>query len=197
MDTGHRLLLRADSGAVPSRRRWRAGAVGWSEWRLGTRRVAIAAVEAQLVGVLGASLFLVAFRGTGWEWAQRLAETLDVGFSAGALGAVAAASATVSPPWRGRIRLLLVGFATIALLYIGLLWDLEHFFAVVFGLALGPVLLGRRPRFGPIRLSRHEWRIIASVSFVLIAVVNVLLSTSFPRTDHSEPRAPTPTRSAS
>ncbi len=149
--------------------------IGWSEWRLGTRKVAIAAVSAQLVGVLGASLFLVAFRGTGWEWAQRLAETLDVGFSAGALGAVAAASATVSPPWRGRIRLLLVGFATIALLYIGLLWDLEHFFAVVYGLALGPVLLGRRPRFGRIRLSRHEWRIIASVSFVLIAVVNVLL----------------------
>ncbi len=149
--------------------------IGWSEWRLGTRKVAIAAVSAQLVGVLGASLFLVAFRGTGWEWAQRLAETLDVGFSAGALGAVAAASATVSPPWRGRIRLLLAGFATIALLYIGLLWDLEHFFAVVYGLALGPVLLGRRPRFGPIRLSRHEWRIIASVSFVLIAVVNVLL----------------------
>ena len=149
--------------------------MGWSEWRLGTRRAAIVVVSTQLAGVLGTSLVLLAVRGTGWEWANRLAETLDVGFSAGALGAVAAASATVSPPWRGRIRLLLVGFVTVALLYIGLLWDVEHFLAVLLGLAMGPVLLGRRPRFGSIRLSRHEWRVIASISFVLIAVTNVLL----------------------
>ena len=149
--------------------------MGWSEWRLGTRRAAIVVVSTQLAGVLGTSLVLLAVRGTGWEWANRLAETLDVGFSAGALGAVAAASATVAPPWRGRIRLLLVGFVTVALLYIGLLWDVEHFLAVLLGLAMGPVLLGRRPRFGSIRLSRHEWRVIASISFVVIAVTNVLL----------------------
>ncbi len=143
---------------------------GWSEWRLGTRRVAIAAIAAQLFGVLGTSLFLVVFRGTGWAWAQQLSETLDVGFSAGALGAVAAASATLIPPWRGRVRFVLCLYVSISLLYIGLLWDVEHFLAVMLGLVLGPFLLGRKPRFNPARFTRHEWRVIAATFFIVSAV---------------------------
>ena len=149
--------------------------LGWSEWRLGTRRTAVAAVGAHLVGVLGASLFLLAFRSVGWDWTHRLSETLDVGFSAGALGAVAAASATLAPPWRGRLRVVLWLYASISLLYIGLLWDVEHFLAIVFGLAVGPVLLGRRPRVGPVRMTRHEWRVISSTIFVVSAAINAVL----------------------
>ena len=148
---------------------------GWSEWRLGTRRVAIAAIAAQLFGVLGTSLFLVVFRGTGWAWAQQLSETLDVGFSAGALGAVAAASATLIPPWRGRVRFVLCLYVSISLLYIGLLWDVEHFLAVMLGLALGPFLLGRKPRFNPARFTRHEWRVIAATFFIVSAVINLVV----------------------
>ena len=148
---------------------------GWSEWRLGTRRVAIAAIAAQLFGVLGTSLFLFVFRGTGWAWAQQLSETLDVGFSAGALGAVAAASATLIPPWRGRVRFVLCLYVSISLLYIGLLWDVEHFLAVMLGLALGPFLLGRKPRFSPARFTRHEWRVIAATFFIVSAVINIVV----------------------
>lgn len=149
--------------------------LGWSEWRLGTRRTVVAAIGCHLVGVLGASLFLLVFRTVDWDWARRLSLTLDVGFSAGALGAVAAASATLTPPWRGRLRLVLVLYGGIALLYVGLLWDVEHFLAIAFGLALGPVLLGSRPRLRPLRLTRHEWRVVSSTIFLVSAAINAVL----------------------
>ena len=150
--------------------------VGWSEWRLGTRKVAIASIGSHLVGVLGTSLVLwVLTTTTTWDWAQRLSTVRDVGFSAGALGAVAAASVTITPPWRGRLRILLRAYAVIALLYIGLLWDIEHLLGIVFGISIGPFLVGKRPKLGGIRVSRHEWRVIAAGLFVALAVVRVVL----------------------
>ncbi|WP_222594048.1 bifunctional lysylphosphatidylglycerol flippase/synthetase MprF [Terrabacter aerolatus] len=149
--------------------------LGWSEVRLGTRRVAVASVTGHLVGVLGASFVLLVLSRTAWAWADRTAAVLDVGFSAGALAAVAAASATLGPPWRGRLRLVLTLYGGLALLYVGLLWDLEHLLAILAGLGLGPVLLGRRPRLDLPTFSRHEWRIIASTLFVVSAVVRILL----------------------
>jgi len=149
--------------------------VGWSEWRLGTRRVAVAATTTHLAGVLLASLFLLVVGDTGWEWAARLAAELDAGFSAGALGAVAAASATLTPPWRGRLRAVVSLYAVVALLYVGRLWDLEHAIGISVGLALGPVLLGRRPSLALPRFSRHEWRVVSSTFYVVSALVQILL----------------------
>ncbi|WP_020142819.1 bifunctional lysylphosphatidylglycerol flippase/synthetase MprF [Terracoccus sp. 273MFTsu3.1] len=149
--------------------------VGWSEWRLGTRRVVVAATSTHLAGVLLASLFLLVVGGTGWEWAARLAAELDAGFSAGALGAVAAASATLTPPWRGRLRAGLSLYAVVALLYVGRLWDLEHAIGISVGLALGPVLLGRRPSLSMPRFSRHEWRVVSSAFYLVSALVQTLL----------------------
>lgn len=149
--------------------------VGWSEWRLGTRRTAIAAISTQLVGVLGAALLLVLLEPTGWSWAVRVADDLDVGFSAGAIGAVAAASAAVLPPWRGRIRYVLVLYIVIALLYVGVLWDLEHLLGGLVGLALGPVLLGRRPQLRRPRATVREWRFLAASFFLLAAVIRLIV----------------------
>lgn len=149
--------------------------LGWSELRLGTQHVVAASAAGHLVGVLGASLVLLLLSLTPWAWADRTAAVLDVGFSAGALGAVAAASATLVPPWRGRLRLVLSLYAALALLYVGLLWDLEHLLAILVGLAIGPVLLGRRPALELPTFSRHEWRIIASTLFVVAAAVRILL----------------------
>jgi phosphatidylglycerol lysyltransferase len=149
--------------------------VGWSELRLGTRRVAIASITCHLVGVLGAALVLLPLSQTAWDWAARTATVLDVGFSAGALGAVAAASATLAPPWRGRLRIVLSLYAVLAFLYIGLLWDLEHLLAILAGFAVGPFLVGSRPTVRPVRFTRHEWRILAFTLFLVSAVVRVLL----------------------
>jgi phosphatidylglycerol lysyltransferase len=149
--------------------------VGWSELRLGTRRVAVAAVTCHLVGVLGSALLLLPLSHTAWDWAMRTATVLDAGFSAGALGAVAAATVTLAPPWRGRVRILLALYGVIAFLYIGLLWDLEHLLAITTGLVLGPFLVGGRPALGRVRFTRHEWRILAFTLFLASAAVRVLL----------------------
>jgi lysylphosphatidylglycerol synthetase-like protein (DUF2156 family) len=151
--------------------------VGWSEWRLGTRRVAIATLAAQAAGVLGAAAVLALVGGTasGWDWAARVAGDLDVGFSAGALGAVAAATATLPPPWRGRLRFVLGLYAVIAFLFIGVLYDLEHLVGVGTGLLLGPFLLGRRPELRRLRMTRREWRVTAATLFLVAAVIRVVL----------------------
>ena len=65
---------------------------------------------------------------------MRIADDRDVGFSAGALGAVAAATVALRPPWRARLRLLVATYAVLFFLYSGVLWDLEH----LIGVAVGP-----------------------------------------------------------
>ncbi|HYJ74835.1 MAG TPA: hypothetical protein VEV65_04505, partial [Kineosporiaceae bacterium] len=82
---------------------------GFAELRLGTRRVIPVALGTQLAGTLGAAALLAAGSGHGWAWADATAQVRDVGFSAGALGAAAAASAALVAPWRGRLRAGLLG----------------------------------------------------------------------------------------
>ena len=168
--------------------------LGWSELRLGSRRVAIAAVACHLLGVLGASLVLWCCRDTGWELG-------------GPDGRACSTSASARGPWvrrpprasrsdrRGAAASApsLALYAVIALLYVGLLWDLEHAIAVMGGLALGPLLLGSRPSLAPPRFSRHEWRVVSSAFYVTSAVVQILLY--FTPSDGPLGRRPTtPTR---
>lgn len=151
--------------------------VGWSEWRLGTRRTVVATLACQAAGILGAAAFIALVGGTssGWDWAARVADDLDVGFSAGAMGAVAAASVTLLPPWRGRLRFVIGLYAVLAFLYIGLLWDLEHLIGVGLGLLLGPFLVGARPSLRRPRLTRREWRVTAATLFLLAAIIRLIV----------------------
>lgn len=152
-----------------------AALVGWAEWQLGTRRTAIATLAGQAVGVLGSALVLALLSGTAWDWAIRVSDDLDVGLSAGALAAAAAATVVVGPPWRARLRFGLVLYAVLTFLYIGVLYDLEHLLGVMFGLAIGPFLVGRRPQIHRPRLSRHEWRVVAASLFLVAAVIRLVL----------------------
>jgi lysylphosphatidylglycerol synthetase-like protein (DUF2156 family) len=144
---------------------------GFAEYRMGTGRAAGTAVVTQLAGVLGAAALLAIVSGHGWLWADQTALTRDVGFSAGALGAASAATATLSAPWRGRARIALSTYVVVSFVYVGVLWDLEHLLAVAAGLALGPRLLGSRAdgRAGLARprLTRREYRLLAAGSFVV------------------------------
>ncbi|MGZ4697547.1 MAG: bifunctional lysylphosphatidylglycerol flippase/synthetase MprF [Oryzihumus sp.] len=143
---------------------------GFAEVRLGTGRYATALVASHLVGVLGTAGLLALARGHGYGYADGLARQTDAGMSAGFLGAAAAATATLRPPWRGRVRVLLAAYPLVSLAHVGALFDVEHTLAVLFGLALGPVLLGRRPHLTWRQLTRRDYRLLASGLFVLAAV---------------------------
>jgi lysylphosphatidylglycerol synthetase-like protein (DUF2156 family) len=151
--------------------------VGFAELRLQTRRTAVVTVATQLAGVLGAIGLLWIVRGHGWPWADRTGRVLDVGFSAGALGVAAAATATLRSPWRGRLRAALLTYGVVFFVYGGALWDLEHLIAILLGLALGPGLVGRRISLRARPMTRHEYRLFAAGAFAVSALA--ALASSF------------------
>ena len=147
---------------------------GFAEWRLGTGRYALALCSSHLVAVLGAASLLWLTRDHGYAWTTALAVVRDAGPSAGFLGAAAAASVTLSPPWRGRARTLLVAYVVLFVIHMGALADIEHVLGVGFGLLLGPFLVGRAPSLSARQLTRRDFRLLAS-GFFVIAAVQILL----------------------
>jgi lysylphosphatidylglycerol synthetase-like protein (DUF2156 family) len=84
-------------------------------------------------------------------------------------------TAALPAPWRARLRLVLVTYCSVSLLYVGAIWDLEHALALTFGLLLGPALVGRPYRWGLPKVSRHGWRLLAAAAFAFAAIVRVVL----------------------
>ncbi|MFD9958587.1 bifunctional lysylphosphatidylglycerol flippase/synthetase MprF [Amycolatopsis sp. NPDC058986] len=148
---------------------------GIAEWRLGTRRAMVVTIGGQLVSVLVALQFLALYRGSGWVWADRLATTMDVGFSGGALFAMAVASASLRAPWRLRVRAGLCVYAGVAIIYVGTLADLVHFFALVLGLPLGRLLVGPHRVKEPSRPTLRERRLLAVSGLLLVTVAEVVM----------------------
>ncbi|NUR15375.1 MAG: DUF2156 domain-containing protein [Dermatophilaceae bacterium] len=142
---------------------------GFAEWRLGPRRYAVALAACQVAGVVAAAGILWVTRDHGYVWTTTLARARDAGPSAAFLGAAAAATVTVTPPWRGRARTLLVAYVVLFLIHMGALADLEHLLSVGLGLALGPFLVGRRPTLTRRQLTRRDFRLLASGFFVVAA----------------------------
>ena len=147
---------------------------GFTEWRLGTRRTAALVVACHLVGVGATVAFLQLTGEHGWDWATELSRLTDAGLSAGFLGAAAAASVTLTPPWRGRLRVALAGYVLVSVLYVGSISDVEHTFAVAFGLMVGPLLKGRRPRLQIRGLTRRDYRLLATGFLLLSGLVAVI-----------------------
>ncbi|WP_406209789.1 DUF2156 domain-containing protein [Kitasatospora sp. NBC_01560] len=149
--------------------------VGLAEARLGSRWTAAVTVAGQLAAVLVAALLLFALRHTEWSWAQDTARAIDVGVSAGVLCAGAVASATLPSPWRQRLRLGLLAYVTVSLLFVGRLDDLEHALAVAGGLAATHWLPVPGAAHTSGRLSRREWRLLAVAGLVLLAAILVVV----------------------
>jgi hypothetical protein len=123
--------------------------VGFAEWRLGSRTAAAVIVATQLVVVTVTSAVLIPLRATEWECATRVAGGELAGFLPGGFGAVAASTVTLRAPWRVRMRVVLIGYVILLLLYRGAPRDLQNVLAVGLGLLLGPVVVaGRPPRIG-------------------------------------------------
>ena len=117
--------------------------VGFAELLLGTRRTALVTVVAQLAGVLGTAAVLWVTRGHGWPWADRTSVELDVGSRRGR-SVRPRPHRGPSHPMAGTPALRPLIYGLVFFVYVGLLWDLEHLLAIVVGLALGPLLVGRR-----------------------------------------------------
>ncbi|MEV4602514.1 DUF2156 domain-containing protein [Amycolatopsis sp. NPDC049253] len=148
---------------------------GFAEWQLGTRRTVLVTVGGQLAATTAAIQFLVLCRHSGWTWAAHIATTLDVGFSGGTLAAIAVASATLRAPWRLQLRAGLCGYAGVAIVYVGTLADLVHFFALVLALPLGHRLAGKARLREPVRPNVREWRLLACAGLLLLAVAEVVM----------------------
>lgn len=161
---------------------------GFAEWRLGTRRTVVITVGYQIGAVLITALVFWLFRGTDWPWVQQRATELDVGFSAGMMAAVSVASATVRPPWRLRLRLLIWVYVLYSLFFIGQMADAEHSIAVLLSLPFSTWLAGPRGLTSRALPTRFEVRQLAFV-LVLVSAVTQLLSVFLP--DRLTPFGPT------
>lgn len=151
-----------------------AVAVGWAELRIGTRRTAAVCVAGQLAGILLGALVVWLLAATPWEWADALARDLDTGFSAGMFAVLAVASATVRAPWRLRLRLVLVGYVLVGLLYLAQLADLEHAIALAVALPLGRRITGAAAPAAGSGIGRREWRLVAAVGLVVLAAIRLV-----------------------
>jgi phosphatidylglycerol lysyltransferase len=150
--------------------------VGTAELLIGTKKAALAAIGGQLFAVLGAAGIVFLLNSTTtWPWSEGLRHHVDVGWASGAMCALGAATAVMRAPWGARVRLQLLLYTSITLLYIGVLWDIQHLLGLLLGLAIGPFLAGRHPRLGPPRVRRDEWRLIASVLFTVAAAIRLVL----------------------
>ncbi|MFE1596486.1 bifunctional lysylphosphatidylglycerol flippase/synthetase MprF [Nocardia sp. NPDC058705] len=149
-----------------------AFAVGWAEWRLGTVRAALVCLSGQLVGILGASVTVGLLAHTHLEWADRLSEVRDVGFSTAAISALAAVSATLRSPWRLRVRAALIAYVSITFLFESTFADLMHLLAIAVWLPAGEKLFSRAEHgFWP--RTRREVRMLAFVGLLVIAAASV------------------------
>lgn len=146
--------------------------VGFCEWRLGTRVAALAAICGQLFAVVAAAALLAIFDHTAWSWADATARELDVGASAAAMCSIVVAAFSLAAPWRGRVLVVVLGYCVLNLVWVGVLWDLEHMLAALLGLFIGSRVTHSPLRFR--RMTRHESRVIAATLFVMIAIANLL-----------------------
>jgi lysylphosphatidylglycerol synthetase-like protein (DUF2156 family) len=147
---------------------------GFAEWVLGTRRTMVIAIGYQVVGVLGAALFLLIFRNSGWDWARVTAGLVDVNFTTGAIAVLCVASGAIRPPWRLRLRLAIWAFVLFGLFFIGRQANLEHAIAVLLCLPFSTRLAGPRGLAARALPTRHEIRLIAAVGAIVIAAVQLL-----------------------
>lgn len=143
--------------------------LGWAEGRIGSLRAIIAfVITGTTATLIGLGLQLVsAHLDEYWAISVRHIDTFDP--LTPLAGTLAWASASASPLWRRRIRVLLIGVAATLLLYRSSPAYLYLAIAVGVGLLGGRISVGR-PKRAAFSSSRHEVRsLLAAVTAVLAA----------------------------
>ncbi|MET3922261.1 rhomboid family intramembrane serine protease [Arthrobacter sp. UYEF20] len=137
------------------------------ERRMGSLKFAAAALASHVLGIGAALALLAAARQTMGSWAQEMSGHLFLGPSALTAGVAMAGTAMMPTLWRRRVRLVVFALLVLLALYSGGFADLVRLGAAGTGALLGPLLLGRPPRFRRPVSSRHEGRVLIAL---LVAV---------------------------
>lgn len=113
--------------------------------------------------VFGASLgFLDPAQGLLGSWMREMGSHILMGPSAFIIGAAMAGTASMATLWRRRIWLAVFALLLLLALYSGGFADRVRVGASGAGTVLGPLPMGRRPRFGRLVSSRHEGCVLLS-----------------------------------
>ncbi len=142
--------------------------LGGFERRVGAARSAAVLFGTQLIGTGLAAVVLWPLDNRSWAWAATLADQVDLGLSAGALGILGAATALLRPTLRRRVRGAVAVYLIVLVFKSGLLWDVEHLLSFAAGVLAGPWAVGRRPE--PLRSRLHPVTARLAVSIVIVAV---------------------------
>ncbi len=149
------------------------------ERRVGHIQTLLVAIGGQFLASLLTAVFLWPFDGSGWAWADRLGNDLDLGISAGGFALVGAYTACMQPVWRARVRVGLLAYLVAMFLVSGLLWDVEHLLAFVLGLAVGPFLMGRGYERRQLKFGRRTQRSLVAL-IVAAGAIARLVEAVFP-----------------
>jgi phosphatidylglycerol lysyltransferase len=144
------------------------------ERRAGHIRVLIVVIGGQALGTLITAALFSPFQDSTWSWAQSLAHQRDVGISGGLFALIAAFSALMQPVWRTRVRVGVSAFLVAMVLNSGLIWDVEHLFSWIVGLALGPLVMGRAPTMPTFKFGRRVQRPVVALIVAVVALTSLL-----------------------
>ncbi|GAA4372857.1 DUF2156 domain-containing protein [Paeniglutamicibacter cryotolerans] len=153
--------------------------VGYAvERRMGSLRYLVAVLVTQLVGAFSAVGFVLLIRGSMPDWSRVLAADARVGISVLVCGVAMAGTAGMQVLWRRRIRLGLLAFVLVTVFYGGSLGAVMRLGAVLAGLLIGVLLLGRAPRRFRLMISRREGRVLVAVVLMATAIGPVFAAMS-------------------
>lgn len=140
------------------------------EPRMGSLRFAAAALGSQVLGIGAALGFFTVVRQTMGTWTREMSGHVFLGPGAFVAGALMAGTAMMPTLWRRRVRLVTFALLILLALYSGGFGDLVRLGAAAAGAVLGPVLLGRRPRFRRPVSSRNEGRVLIALLVAVSAI---------------------------
>lgn len=150
----------------------------WVESRLGSWRFLAAFLITQGAALGAGALFVVLIQPAPAAASHMGERGLLVAVTVIACGTAMAATAGLRVMWRRRLRTGLLAIVLVTALYAGTLPDIMRLAAVLVGLLLGPLLLGRRP--GRLRslATRHEGRVLVAVVICAAALGPVIAALS-------------------
>jgi phosphatidylglycerol lysyltransferase len=159
--------------------------VGACEYRLGTWRAMVSFGMGHIVGYVGGGLFLMLLERMGWAWPMGATLMSDVGASNGAFGAAGTSIVFLGGRARRIAFVLVTAYLLAGLLFERKIWDIEHVFAFVSGLAVGRIYLRQMDRrwpglLPPWRLEKRQRPVVLSWALRVVGTVNIMAAFLLP-----------------